>query len=507
MIFRAMRLNFLHVSFFRHCDFSKLTVKKIEHMGPPGRQPESILIDCSGPATMLVRGRGRHKEIDFWEQKHGPYLLSAMVAGQWTQTRRCSVPSFNVTDNRCQLCREQPGTIQHRFECSATRPPKGWPEEPSSTKLVTTHLSPQRRAHLYNRGFLVLRVPKPPAIITETFAWFLPPPEDVDDATWYLDGSMLHREFYDLRATGFAIVVVSKSRGLVGLGGGTPPWWCRTAAAAEAWALQVALGLCEWNSQLRTDCESLLTIAEAGLISATMASKPLARIWAMVGQHLDGDIVSIVTSQRLVWLPAHLTTSAISNRWLSNGKRFTVVDWRANRLADMVAKLTADGASPPKRTVQVALSGLKASRHAAAKLGLVTFAANNHEVVETDAQGKTHTKHLRDAQEPAPASKPPKRAESSTQVPHEQLTAPGALPRECKAWGEDEERPQRHKLAAKWQAAGREHAKRARLEEDSRVRARADEVAATLSSRPGKVPGSTRLAELERRVAARVAKL
>ena len=80
---------------------------------------------------------------------------------------------------------------------------------------------------------------------------------------------------------------------------------------------------------------------------------------AMIGQHLDGDIVSQVSSQRLVWLPARQTT-AISNRWRSNGKRFIVADYRANRLAVVVAKLTAGDASPssaPSRA-RVADSGL-----------------------------------------------------------------------------------------------------------------------------------------------------
>ncbi len=371
--------------------------------------------------------------------------------------------------------------------------------------MVTTHLSAPRAAHLRTRGFLVFRVPKPPAVVTETFAWFLTPPEDVEDAVWYLDGSMLNREFYDLRATGFAIVVVSKSRGLIGMGGGTPPWWCRTAAAAEAWALQVALGLCAFDSQIRTDCESLLTTAEMGLLAATTASRPLARIWAMIGQHLDGDIVSIVSSQRLVWLPAHQTTAAIKNRWLSNGKRFTVVDWRANRLADAVAKLTAADASPPRRSLQVALSGLTANRHASAVLGLVTHAANNLEVVTYDQEGKQHTKRVRDAQDPAPASKQhsgnssrPKRAAAV------QDSSP-AVPDGCRAWQVEEEVQPRHAVAARWQAAGREHAMRARLADDNRAMTRADEVAASLATRPGKVSASTRLAELGRRVAARAA--
>jgi hypothetical protein len=101
-------------------------------------QPDSILIDCSGPASRLVGGKGFNKEVTFWEPEYGACLLSAMVAGQWTQTRRASVPFFGITDNRCQLCLQHPGTIAHRFVCTATCPKQGWPAEPASSKLATS---------------------------------------------------------------------------------------------------------------------------------------------------------------------------------------------------------------------------------------------------------------------------------------------------------------------------------------------------------------------------------
>ena len=56
---------------------------------------------------------------------------------------------------------------------------------------------------------------------------------------------------------------------------------------------------------------SLRSIDEEGLTAATMFTRPLARIWAVIGQHLDGDIVSLVSSQHLVRLPARHTITAI----------------------------------------------------------------------------------------------------------------------------------------------------------------------------------------------------
>jgi len=347
----------------------------------------------------------------------------------------------------------------------------------------------------------VLRLPRPPAVVTETFAWVLEPPDGLTDLTWYLDGSMLHRELYEFRAMGFAVVVVSASRGLVGLGGGTPPWWCRTAAAAEAWALQVALAFCVMNDQIRTDCQSLVNTAEAGLTEAIAASRPLARIWTMIGQHTDGDIVSLAASKRLVWLPAHQTTAAIRNRWLANGQRFTVIDWRANRLADAYAKLVADSASPPKRSLNTAISGLKACKHAAAVLGLVTFAANNFEVTTVDDKGKVHTKSIRDAQAPAPAAK--RSRNEPLQPPPRPAPAlreqPAPAPREqATLWLEEP----KHEAALRWRAVGAQHAKRLRLADEQFLQNRVADVASALSARPGP-SGSTRLAELKLRVAAR----
>ena len=91
----------------------------------------------------------------------------------------------------------------------------------------------------------------------------------------------------------------------------------------------------------------------------------------MIAHRVEGDIVSLVSSQRLVWLPAHQTTGAIMNRWLSNGKRFSVVDWRANRLADAVAKMMANDAAPANSSMKTVKSGIAACRHAAAVLGLL----------------------------------------------------------------------------------------------------------------------------------------
>ena len=72
-------------------------------------QEGSILIDCSGQAANLIKGKGISRDVDFWRSQLSPYLLSAMAAGQWTQARRASVPSFGITDSKCRLCMQHTG--------------------------------------------------------------------------------------------------------------------------------------------------------------------------------------------------------------------------------------------------------------------------------------------------------------------------------------------------------------------------------------------------------------
>ena len=110
------------------------------------------------------------------------------------------------------------------------------------------------------------------------FEWIVSPPQDADEGyTWYLDGSLLEGTHIDYRATGFGIVVVSPCRDLVAYGLGVPPCWCSTAAAAETLALHMALSEAAFTPCIRTDCQSLLTVASDGTASATAASNAILR--------------------------------------------------------------------------------------------------------------------------------------------------------------------------------------------------------------------------------------
>jgi len=243
-------------------------------IGAPECPEGTIVVDFAATLGQLLNCKLAHRDVPFWTPKWRGDLASAVSGGQWPQTRRAAVPAWGIEDLNCQLCHQQPGTLLHRWCCDATRPLEGWPVAPSRVMLVTDRIRQDRRQLLQTRAMLALRLPQPPKRLSEWFTWHLSPPETIGDSTWYLDGSMLDGDWPDYRAVGFAIVVVSSSGNLLAYGNGCPPNWCCTAAAAETWALFVALSCCPFPPSIRTDCLALLHAAEGGLARATSAQRP-----------------------------------------------------------------------------------------------------------------------------------------------------------------------------------------------------------------------------------------
>ena len=170
---------------------------------------------------------------------------------------------------------------------------------PTAADLILGRLSDTRKRWLKERALLVLRLPAPPKQEDGAFVWLVEPhhSEALQDATWYFDGSLLHGKWRAFRTTGFGIVVVAPDGSLLGHGRGSPPHWCRTAAAAEAWALQVVVAYCPFPLAMRTDSLSLLRTAESGTITATDGRRHLARVWRLIASSLDG-FISVLTDEQ-----------------------------------------------------------------------------------------------------------------------------------------------------------------------------------------------------------------
>ena len=79
---------------------------------------------------------------------------------------------------------------------------------------------------------------------------------------------------------------------------------------------------------IRTDCQALLTTALAGNASAIHHDRPLARFWSMIAQIVGDDLASIVSSGKVVWMPAHKSHLAAGVAMKSNGQFITTVDLR-----------------------------------------------------------------------------------------------------------------------------------------------------------------------------------
>jgi hypothetical protein len=162
-----------------------------------------------------------------------------------------------------------------------------------------------------------------------------------------------------------------------------------------------------------------------------------------------------------------------------------MVDWRANRLVDKLAKLAAEELQAHKDTLRLLASSEAASAHAACLLGLVTHAANNHREVTQRGDGSMVSRKLRDS-----SDKPKSKRALSTPVPLPKATArpasASAQPAPVAAW-----RPPTAQAAAR----------RQQLTESKQALARrVEEVGSSLAPRTSGVSGKQRLALLAQRV-------
>ena len=91
-----------------------------------GRPSQEYILDLGDNLFRLVHPRGGHVRVPSvadWASEHRPALRSAIVGGQWTQTRLFQANL--ATDPRCRLCEAAQGTLLHRHDCIATKPPQG----------------------------------------------------------------------------------------------------------------------------------------------------------------------------------------------------------------------------------------------------------------------------------------------------------------------------------------------------------------------------------------------
>ena len=116
-------------------------------------------------------------------------------------------------------------------------------------------------------------------------------------------------------------------------------------------------------------------------------------------------------------MPAHTSAKNATSLQRASGRKVSIVDWRANNLADHLARMAAEENAPPKSTVRLVKDAFDMVKCAAAKLGLVTWAANNHEVTELQADGTTKKVIKRDACEPPAVKRAPRNTSAHNSEP------------------------------------------------------------------------------------------
>ena len=172
-----------------------------------------------------------------------------------------------------------------------------------------------------------------------------------------------------------------------------------------------------------TDCLGVLHTLQRGPTAATAADKVNARLWTLIGSCLDGTSWQ-AAAERVTWMPAHGSKASVGRALRSDDLPITATDWRANRLADALAKAAASRFRLPYKVRHVVATAMKAYEHAAALAGMVTHAANNHHVSAIAHDGTYVHKKVRDALPPARTQRPPARAAQQHQAPPVPTAAP-----------------------------------------------------------------------------------
>ena len=148
----------------------------------------------------------------------------------------------------------------------------------------------------------------------------------------------------------------------------TPPPWINTSYAAEMWALWLVVKACPCSPNIITDCKAVLGTMRAGAQAATASRRKLARAWILISDALGGSITSMVTQHQVVWMPAHTSGGSRGIAQKSDGKKVTATQWRANQLADALAKKGAPQFTTNKGIDELYDSACGATQQAAALL-------------------------------------------------------------------------------------------------------------------------------------------
>ena len=454
----------------------------------------TVLVNLNSFLRPLYRGSAKiQSRLPQWAPACRGYLTSAINGGQWAQCIKAKLPGFSGT-SKCQLCHNAEGTLQHRHYCTVTKPAQDWtPIGPDAMTFISSLPEPRART-LETRGVLTVRIPiADPQVPTCGWRWLSAPPDTTAAGLkWVIDGSRKYASHWTLSTTGCGVAVLDENEKLVAYATATPPPWVKTAGAAEAWALYLTLRECPGVPSVLTDCLGLLQAAKAGPAAATTAKKPCARIWRLISDLTAHSFKEL--AQQLVWMPAHTSAANATGRAKSDGRCLSTAEWRANQVADKLAKRGASSSTVRDESDKLIKAAGNALLQSAAKLGVVTHAANNVRVefVRTDGTPgyftKRDTSSVTRAQAEAKANKNEVKAAAlaAPSTPAPAAAPPAAAPLEPITQAQTKAR--NRKLAAT----------KRKVEEDQQLRRSL--ATATASSQPQTCTAAERRAALRARL-------
>ena len=254
--------------------------------------------------------------------------------------------------------------------------------------MIWDALAEERQALLLTRGLFAVRIDLPdPAASSDSFHWLLSPVSHplLDRAAWFLDGSLVDALCDQTARAGFGIVVVAETGELIGLGAGRPPHWVTDAAAAELWAFYFAIAAQPSVRRVFTDCKGVWeAICRADLARLTSAKSALARTWTMIQTASDGCLRQ--WQPILAWMPAHTAEQRMhaTPPQDSRGRAVTWTMWRANRLADLAAKMAARADALPSEITTFLRRAGGLYLYQVSLLGVVTHLANHSQRRQDD---------------------------------------------------------------------------------------------------------------------------
>ena len=134
-----------------------------------------------------------------------------------------------------------------------------------------------------------------------------------------------------------------------------------------------------------------------------------------------------------MWMPSHTSRATVGVTLRSDGSLVTNIDWRANRLVDVLARRAANRQRVPQATRDLLSLARETVEYYAARTGAATKAANTFTQTAFRDDGTTYLAKHRDAEPPPPKrgrarSKPEKRRLAASSAGQNPAAAPPTQP-------------------------------------------------------------------------------